>query len=44
VLVVLLLTGCAGASELESCVQHSVDEGVARGAAEQACRDAGRTG
>ena len=40
--LVLVLAGC-GTSPLEACVQHSVEEGVARDVAEQACRDAGRT-
>ena len=38
VLVAVLLTGCsAGASPLETCVEHSVEEGVDRAAARDAC-------
>jgi hypothetical protein len=39
--LVLALSAC-GTSPAEACVQHSVEEGVDRGVAEQACRDAGR--
>ena len=39
--VALALTAACGTSPLEACVQHSVEEGVARDVAEQACRDAG---
>lgn len=35
------LAGCAGESPLERCVGHSVEEGVERGVAERACREAG---
>jgi hypothetical protein len=35
-----LLAGCAGSSELEQCVEHSVEEGIAADRAEQACEDA----
>ncbi len=39
-LAALLLTGCsAGASPLERCVEHSVEEGVDRAAAQSACED-----
>ncbi len=39
-LAALLLTGCsAGASELETCVEHSVEEGVDRATAQSACED-----
>ncbi len=39
-LAALVLTGCsAGASELETCVEHSVEEGVDRAAAQAACED-----
>jgi hypothetical protein len=41
VLAAPALSACAGGSPLEACVQHSVDEGVDRARAEQACRDAG---
>ena len=38
VLVAVLLTGCsAGASPLQTCVEHSVEEGVDRAAAREAC-------
>jgi hypothetical protein len=33
----LLLAGCAGSSTFEQCVTHSVQEGVPRDVAEQAC-------
>ena len=32
--------GCSGVSELQRCVDHSVEEGVTRDRAEQGCRDA----
>lgn len=38
---VALVTGCAGVSAYESCVAHSVEEGVDRAQAETACREAG---
>ena len=37
-----LTTACAGTSEFEKCVQHSVDEGLDRAVVEQACRETGR--
>ena len=38
-LVAVLLTGCsAGTSAYDSCVEHSVEEGVDRAAAEDACK------
>jgi len=42
-LLLTLATACAGASELDRCVQHSVDEGLDRAVVEQACREAGRS-
>jgi hypothetical protein len=42
VLLVALSAGCAGSSEFERCVQHSVEEGLDRAVVEQACREAGR--
>jgi hypothetical protein len=40
VLAGLLLTGCsAGTSALDTCVEHFVEEGVERAAAESACAD-----
>jgi hypothetical protein len=39
-LAALALTGCAGASEFERCVDHSVEEGIARDVAEQGCERA----
>ena len=37
-LVAVVLTGCAaGTSAYDSCVEHSVEEGVDRAAAEDAC-------
>ena len=36
-LAVLAVSGCAGGSDLERCVQHSVEEGVAQEAARAAC-------
>lgn len=38
--VVVIVTGCAGSSELERCVDHSVEEGVDRVVAQQACERA----
>ena len=38
-LAVLLTAACAGADAFETCVQHSVEEGVERTAAETACRE-----
>ena len=39
----LLLTACsAGTSPVEACVEHSIEEGVDRAAAEAACEDAVR--
>ena len=36
----LVVGGCtAGTSTVEACVEHSVEEGVARTAAETACRE-----
>lgn len=36
----LLLTGCSpGIPPVEACVEHSVDEGVGRAAAQAACED-----
>lgn len=40
-LVLAALVACSS-SPLEACVRHSVEEGVDRRVAEQACRDAGR--
>ena len=38
VLAVLLLSGCsAGTSAYDACVEHSVEEGVDRAAAQEAC-------
>jgi hypothetical protein len=36
----LLLTGCAGQSAFERCVEHSIEEGVDRAVAEQGCASA----
>ena len=37
-LAALLLTGCsAGTSAVDACVEHSVEEGVDRAAAQEAC-------
>ena len=41
-LLLALSSACAGTSEFEKCVQHSVDEGLDRAYVEQACREAGR--
>ena len=42
-LVAVLLTGCsAGTPAYDSCVDHSVEEGVDRAAAEAACDDVTR--
>jgi hypothetical protein len=40
--LLVLLGGCAGSSPFERCVDHSVEEGLERSVAEQACREAGR--
>ena len=42
VLLAALSAACAGTSEFERCVQHSVEEGLDRAVVEQACREAGR--
>jgi hypothetical protein len=39
-LLVTALAGCAGESAFDRCVAHSVEEGVDRPAAEQACEAA----
>lgn len=36
--VVLALAGCGGVSELERCIDHSVEEGLDRSQVETACR------
>ena len=39
-LAALLLTGCTpGIPPVEACVEHSMDEGVGRAAAQAACED-----
>lgn len=41
---VVALTACAaGTSAVEACIEHSVEEGVDRAAAEAACQDAVET-
>ncbi|HVM26174.1 MAG TPA: hypothetical protein VM433_00695 [Mycobacteriales bacterium] len=41
----LLLTACAGTSEFDRCVAHSVQEGVRQDVAERACEQVvGRDG
>lgn len=43
--VLLACAGCAGTSEFQRCVDHSVEEGVARDVAERSCeRAVGRDG
>ncbi len=40
VALLLALTGCsAGQSPVEACVEHSLEEGIDRAAAEAACED-----
>jgi hypothetical protein len=39
-IALLLLTGCAGQSAFDRCVDHSLQEGVRQDAAEQACEQA----
>lgn len=40
-LAAVLLTGCsAGTSPVDACVEHSVEEGVERAAAQEACEAA----
>jgi len=34
----LLTTGCGGVSELERCIDHSIEEGLDRAQVEAACR------
>ena len=38
--VLVLCVGCAGTSEFQRCVDHSLEEGVDREAAEQGCERA----
>jgi hypothetical protein len=38
--VVLLIGGCAGTTPFQRCVDHSLQEGVPREQAEQACERA----
>ena len=35
---VLAVVGCSGVSELERCIDHSVEEGLDRAQVEAACR------
>ena len=37
-LLVMALAGCGGVSELERCIDHSVEEGLDRAQVEAACR------
>lgn len=39
-LALALLAACGGVSKLERCVEHSLEEGVARDRAEAGCRAA----
>jgi hypothetical protein len=36
--VALAIAGCSGVSELERCIDHSVQEGLDRAQVEAACR------